>query len=495
MSVFTAPSFKMNIVTNWFIARSGNSVIKMLALGILYLFLSAFGYAQKPAAASKETVALSKLYIIPDKRYIMRGDGKPFFWLGDTAWELFHRLTKEEADLYLKNRAAKGFTVIQAVVLAELDGLTQPNQYGQLPLVGNDPAKPNEAYFQHVDWVVNRATELGLVVGLLPTWGDKFNKKWGKGPEIFNTANARTYGEFIGKRYRGKPVIWILGGDRNPEGEQRLAIVRAMAEGIKKGDGGTKLMTYHPQGDSNSSGFFHSDKWLNINLFQSGHSARNKKNYVMQRQNYAMFPPKPTLDGEPRYEDHPIAHKPEQGYFDDFDVRQAAWWAVLSGGCGHTYGNHNIWQFFDNDRNPPVSAARTHWKRALDHAGAFQMGILRRLYESHPWTRLMPDERLIQNTNSDDGNHQVAAISEDDNFLFAYTPNGSPLKIDLARLTAAPNVLAYWYNPRDGKSQKIGVFPNTGPQEFKAPIVGPTTDWVLVLDDAKAPFAGFGLRK
>jgi hypothetical protein len=485
----------MNLVTNLFLAVSGNWMKKIFAFCILFLTLFSLVSAQKPAAPSKESIALSKLYIIPDKRYIMRGDGKPFFWLGDTAWELFHRLTKEEADLYLKNRAAKGFTVIQAVILADIDGLKQPNQYGQIPLIDSDPAKPNEAYFQHVDWVINRAAELGLVVGLLPTWGDKFNKKTGFGPEIFNTANAQTYGEFIGKRYRGKPIIWILGGDRNPEGEQRIAIVRAMAEGIKKGDGGSKLMTYHPQGDSNSAGFFHSDKWLNINMFQSGHNAKNKKNYVIQRQNYAMFPPKPTLDGEPRYEDHPVNWKPELGYFDDFDVRQAAWWAVLSGGCGHTYGDHNIWQFFDADRNPPAGLARTNWKRALDHLGAFQMGFVRKLYESHPWTRLMPDERLIQNTNPDDGNHQVAAISEDDNFLFAYTPNGSPLKIDLARLTAAPKILAYWYNPRDGKSQKIGEFPNTGPQEFKSTIAGPTTDWVLVLDDAKAPFAGFGLKK
>lgn len=29
-------------------------------------------------------------------------DGEPFFWLGDTGWELFQRLNREEADLYLQ---------------------------------------------------------------------------------------------------------------------------------------------------------------------------------------------------------------------------------------------------------------------------------------------------------------------------------------------------------------------------------------------------------
>ncbi|HEV7350610.1 glycoside hydrolase family 140 protein [Telluribacter sp.] len=436
-----------------------------------------------------------KLYVIKDKRFISQGADRVFFWLGDTAWELFHRLNREEADLYLKNRADKGFNVIHAVALAEFDGLTQPNQYGQLPLVNNDPAQPNEAYFKHVDYVVDKAAQYNLFIGLLPTWGDKFNKKWGVGPEIFTSENARIYGEYLGRRYRNKNVIWILGGDRSPETETHYKIIRAMAEGIRAGDGGSRLQTYHPTGDSNSAGFFHQDAWLNLNMYQSGHATRDKKNYVMMRQNYNLFPVKPTLDGEPRYEDHPINWKPELGYFDDFDARQAAWWAVLSGGAGHVYGCHDIWQFFDPDRNPPVSWARTHWKRALDLPGAYQMGYLRRLMESHPWWRLMPDQSLIQNKNPEDGGYQVAGISEDSDFLLAYSPYGRPLQIDLARLAAAPRLLAYWFNPRDGRSIRIGEVENKGVVEFKPYVAGPGSDWVLVLDDASKTWAGYGLKK
>ena len=124
------------------------------------MFLIGVGIQAQPAPKQAQW---SKLYIVPDKRVITRGDGKPFFWLGDTAWELFHRLTKEEADYYLKRRAEQGFTVIQAVALAEFDGLTQPNQYGQLPLKNNDPTQPNELYFQHVDYVINKAASLGMM--------------------------------------------------------------------------------------------------------------------------------------------------------------------------------------------------------------------------------------------------------------------------------------------------------------------------------------------
>ena len=113
----------------------------------------------------------SQLKVSADKHYLLTTSGKPFFWLGDTAWELFHRLSREEADLYLQDRAKKGYTVIQAVVLAELDGLNTPNAYGQKPLINNDPTNPNEKYFTHVDYIVNKAQKLGMIIGMLPSWG------------------------------------------------------------------------------------------------------------------------------------------------------------------------------------------------------------------------------------------------------------------------------------------------------------------------------------
>jgi hypothetical protein len=110
-----------------------------------------------------------RLRVTANHRYLEYENGKPFFYLGDTAWELFHRLNREEATRYLTNRSQKGFTVIQASILAQLGGLTVPNAYGDLPVLDNDPAKPNEAYFRHIDFIVNHAEELGLFVGLLPT--------------------------------------------------------------------------------------------------------------------------------------------------------------------------------------------------------------------------------------------------------------------------------------------------------------------------------------
>ncbi len=71
-------------------------------------------------------------------RYITK-DKQPFLWVGDTAWELLHALDRDSATYYLKRRAEQGFTVIQTVVLAELDGLHTPNAYGNTPLLNDDP--------------------------------------------------------------------------------------------------------------------------------------------------------------------------------------------------------------------------------------------------------------------------------------------------------------------------------------------------------------------
>jgi hypothetical protein len=94
------------------------------------------------AASSLGVLPQARLKVSDNKRFLVTTDGKPFFYLGDTAWELFHRTNREEAERYLKNRASKGYTVIQAVALAEINGLNDPNSYGHRPLVNNDPTKP-----------------------------------------------------------------------------------------------------------------------------------------------------------------------------------------------------------------------------------------------------------------------------------------------------------------------------------------------------------------
>jgi hypothetical protein len=423
--------------------------------------------------------ALAQLKVSEDHRFLQTSSGKPFFWLGDTAWELFHKLSREEADVYLKNRAEKGFTVIQAVVLAELDGLNKPNAYGDKPLINNDPAKPNEVYFKHVDYIVKKAEKLGLIMAILPSWGDKWNKAWGVGPEIFSPENAAVFGEYLGKRYKNNAIVWVMGGDRDIMDQTDRDIMLSMVKGIKKGDEGKHLMTFHPQGGKSSSDFFKDDQWIDFHMSQTGHS-KESKNYKFNIKNRALNPIKPHVDGEPRYEDHPNDFNPgEKGWMDDFDARQTAYWSLLSGAFGHTYGNHNIWQFF-NGQNP-VSWARTNWKIALDQPGSMQVGLMKKLFENYHWQRLVPDQNIIAKDNPETVEYEMAAVSQDGNFLMAYLPYGRKTTVNTGKLNAK-KLKASLFNPRDGSSLDLGEFENSGKKTIAPPSEGRGSDWVLVIE-------------
>jgi hypothetical protein len=234
------------------------------------------------------------LQVSDNGRSLAQTDGAPFFYLGDTAWALLQRLDRDETDRYLQDRARREFTVVQTVVVSEFDGLSVLNAKGDLPFLDRNPATPNESYFRHVDWVVDRAAALKLYVALLPTWADKVGPRlWGTEEPVFTVVNAERYGEFLGRRYRDQPIIWVLGGDRTPVDEEQVAIWRAMAAGLDRGDGGRHLMTFHPQGSSSSADYFHDEPWLDFNMLQSGHGARNIANHDLITRDYARQPAKP----------------------------------------------------------------------------------------------------------------------------------------------------------------------------------------------------------
>jgi hypothetical protein len=434
------------------------------------------------------TLQAQSLRVSDNKRYLVKSDGTPFFYLGDTAWELFHRLNREEADTYLKNRADKGFTVIQAVVLAELDGLNDPNPYGHIPLLNQDPTKPNEEYFKHVDYIVNKAAELGLYIGMLPTWGDKvFKNRWGTGPEIFNSQNAKVYGQYIGNRYKDKKnIIWVLGGDRNPrENTEDVAIWRAMAEGITagagNGDPNKVMMTYHPQPTpkgGGSSTWFHNDNWLDFNMFQTGH-CRNAPVHEHISHDYNLAQVKPTMDGEPIYEEHPVCfNAKENGYSNAYDVRYAAYLGLFSGAHGHTYGCHAIWQM-NTPKGKNINGPLGPWSEAIHLPGSGQMSHVRALMESRPFLERIPDQSLI--TEAYSGGERIQATRGQD-YAFIYSTAGKPFTVNMGKISGK-QVNATWFDPRTGNTIVLGKFKNTGKQLFTPPSTGIDNDWVLILDD------------
>jgi hypothetical protein len=446
---------------------------------------------------------MPRLQVSPDHRFLAAADGKPFFYLADTAWELFHRLDRRQVVQYLDERASQKYTVIQAVALAELDGVSIPNAYGDLPLIDKNPTRPAVTagsdpnnpqaydYWDHVEYIIDQANARGLYIALLPSWGRWVNS--GRNDDsLLTPANAATYGEFLGRRFGKKGIIWILGGDRTPT--QFVETWRALARGIAIGVAGKEdydavLMSFHPRGGETSSTWFHNDEWLDFNMHQTGHGLAERTScWAKIAADYERTPVKPVLDGEPLYEDHPLAFNSRvNGYSFDAHVRQRAYWDVFSGACGHTYGNHSVWQMYAPGRRP-VNGPLMYWYDAIHRPGAAEMQYVRALIESRPYFSRVPDLSIV--VNPLDGADRIAA-TRGDGYLFVYSAQGRSFTVNMGKISGE-RVKAWWYNPRTGTSREEGLLENTGTRDFACPSEGFGSDWVLVLDDASKPFPAPG---
>ncbi|MGI8633848.1 MAG: glycoside hydrolase family 140 protein [Segetibacter sp.] len=457
--------------------------------------------------------AFAQIAVSNNGRLLASKDGKPFFWLGDTDWELFHRLTREEAETFIETRSKQGFNVLQAVALAEFNGVREPNRYGDYPLNNEDPTQllttpgnnPDNSYeydyWDHVDFIINKAAEKGMYIGLLPTWGDKVTHNWGQGPVIFTESNAKVYGALLAKRYQKQwNIIWILGGDRpavykrdGKDWDDR-AIWRAMAAGIEEVLGKEAFITYHPSGGQNrTSNYIHNEAWLDMNAFQSGHGSREAEPWKWVKEDLAKYPAKPTLDMEPSYEDHPVnpwdgKWTRQRGYFTAYDVRARIYRGVFAGACGVTYGHHQVWQFLNPTLYKPINPGDTiiGWQKASLSEAATQMQHLKKLMLSRPYFSRVAAQEIISSPAGTSYVDLVYATGDSDgSYAMIYLPQNAPVKIDLGKISGKTKNI-WWFDVRTGKATATKAVRGSSIQSFIPP--GEGKDWVLVIDDASKKF-------
>ena len=412
-------------------------------------------------------------------------NGRPFFWLGDTAWLLFSKLTDKEADIYLANRAAKGFTVIQATLVHHAH---YSDRQGHPALINEDFSTPaaDSGYWAHVERVVRRAGELGLVMALLPCWGS-----FARGGQL-TAENAPLYGSFLARRFgKFENVLWLLGGD--VRGSDAPEVFESLARTLRREAPG-QLIGVHPFGRCSSSQWFAGADWLDFHMFQSGHRDRGQRalgawddNAVseeewMGEENYLYVfrdlerDAKPTLDGEPSYEEIPHGlHDAALPFWTDREVRRYAWWSVLAGAAGFTYGHNAIMQFW-NGMGKPNFGVRQMWDTALHAPGGFQMRHLRRLMEAVDWQSGQNAQRLLADDSGREDARNLAFLTP--RALVVYTYTSRPFAMKLEQLPFAPR--AFWYSPKfDGASPFI--LPGDGRFLPPADREDAREDWALLL--------------
>jgi hypothetical protein len=460
---------------------------KHLLLFILIFSLLTSLNAQEPAQK------VCRLKISDNSRFISTENGDPFFWMGDTGWLLFAKLNREDAEKYLEDRRQKGFNVIQVMVLHNVKGAV--NVYGDSALIGNNVATPKITegndytnptqydFWDHVDFIIDKAAEKGLYMALVPVWGTNVKNGW------VSKEQAITYATFLAKRYKNKKnIIWVNGGDI--KGSDSTETWKIIGNTIKANDP-DHLMTFHPFGRHTSSLWFHKEPWLDFNMFQSGHrdyaqdTAKGELHYGQDNwkflnHDFVLTPAKPSLDGEPSYEKIPHGlHDTLQPYWTENDVRRFGYWSVFAGGCGFTYGHNSVMQFYKPTDKKGSYGPKNYWFEAINDPGAQQIGYLKKLILSRPYFERVPDQSLI----ADQGNrydYQTATRGAD--YAFIYTYNGRKITLNMGKIAGA-KVKASWYSPKDGSILKIGDFKNSGVAEFDPPGEKKDgNDWVLILD-------------
>lgn len=378
-----------------------------------------------PASSSQSP--LGPIQISPNRRYFVDHYGTPFFWLGDTQWELFCAFSIADALAILQTRAHQGFSVIQVMLTGVGDG-TKPNFDGHTPWNDGNPDSPNEQFFARVDEIVGLAAGAGmiLVVGVYHQLQ----------ASRITQDNARDYARWVALRYRhAENLVWSMYPKAEPE---FIPVVRELAAGLQEGDAGTHLITVHPDPSPASSSFIHTESWLSFNSIQTW--AYTHLIIPMVSHDYSLEPPKPVVMAEGAYE-----AGEEYGFeVTPLWVRRQAYWTYLAGGH-HTYGHNDCWR------------VRPSWMNALHTPGASQLGLLRHLLTTKPaWWDLAPAPSLVAKTLAGDPSLNASAWSQSGSWGLVYLGAPAIVAVDLGMPAASGPVRATWIYPAIGTITPIG---------------------------------------
>ncbi len=431
------------------------------------------------------------LEISANKRFFQTADGKPFFWLGDTGWLLFIKCKKEDAIKYLDDRKAKGFNVIQVMLIHDVK--LAVNAYGDSSIHNGDVSKPvitdehimddlKYTYWDHVDFIIKEAEKRGIYMALVPVWGGNIKH--------VNQAQAKSYATFLANRYKNKSnIIWLNGGDiKGTDGLKEWLTIGNTIRSIDK----NHLITFHPRGRNSSSTWFHNEKWMDFNMFQSGHRSYaqdtssnetlhyGEDNWRYVNDDYKLKQIKPTFDAEPSYEDIPYGlHKSNEPYWQDYEIRRYAYWSVFAGGCGFTYGHNSVMQFYTPGDSGISFFPRIKWQEGLNAPGAGQMQYLKNLLLSKSYFDRVPDQAIV----FDNGEKYDKVLStRGKNYAMFYVYNGRKFNVDIGKIGFIPSK-AIWFNPKDGVKKLIPEYRNTRTVIFNPPGEKENgNDWVLILE-------------
>lgn len=442
----------------------------------------------------------------PEGHYLVDQRGQPFFILGDSPQAIYARVTLAEADSYLAARQAQGFNTLLAdpTFTNANDGFVRPAANGHLPFLRNlrgntydgasgtaDFSTPDPAYWDYVDTVLAHAQDHGfLVLQYVLAWGYGGKSMW---LDLINPRNTAavcySFGEFLGRRFRGRAnIIWIDGSDSNgdetpraPDGTSGIARALAVTRGMRAA-GAMQLRTGDWMADSLSTDQTPFAPFMSVNgIYAYGDKIGYNATYYQARRAYLRTPAVPAFLKETGYEaEHMIPGDPAS-------VLKYEWWCLLSGAtAGVVYGHGDLWRF-----------AAGRWRAAVEAPGGQDMQRMGALMRSLAWYALVPSElagmrRLVLSPNGQAQppipDYVAAAQTPDGDVLLAYVPpfgkRQQHLTLDLRSMRGATQ--AQWWDPTSARMQEAGRYPAGATPTLITPgrNSGGANDWVVVVQAA-----------
>jgi hypothetical protein len=443
----------------------------------------------------------------PDGKFLINSyTTKPVFITGDAAWSLMTQLDNSEAEVYLSDRASRGFNFIWCGAVDNYFQSNPPkNYYGSSPFDGPDFTNENADYWAHVDYVLNRAAAYGITVALNPGFvGLRPPRGYVASYQSSSDSVINAYGAFLGDRYKGfANLVWALGGDVDPENGV-VPKLTDLATGIRSMDT-VHLIVAEGHGQFAALDTFADTNWMNLNWLYFG----TTEIPYGAASNYLRSPWLPPFQGEGWYENE---HSMTQ-----LQLREQGYWAVLSGaylGNGG-FGNRPLWYF---NGGPEAKPGDPTWQSQLGSPGSQSQAFLGRLFRSREHWKLVPDINHAVMTAGYDSrtffsstweslrsivrrepyrlgsSSSVAARTSDGQTIIAYVPNGNVTGVTVAMneiRDPGSEAKCWWFNPRDGSNTLIGIFSTRGPRKFTPP---DAADWVLLIDSLAANLAAPGSK-
>lgn len=432
------------------------------------------------------------LFVAHGDRYFIK-DNQSKFLVGNTLWQAIYAFSTDanttDIDTIIMNTVNAGFDYIQGPIpLGDTTPFPFPtiDDVGVLETVaGHAPFTTltsnsvvfNEAYWTHVDYFIQKATDEGLYVFFPVIWGPWIDTLFSQ------SSNFLTYATTLVQRYADNPkVVWIGAGeyskyawqtvanDDNTLSAAELAVLQSLVQVIRDNAHPDSLITFLPDGLNSSSAHWHADDRVDFHMLQSAGS--HNQNIIDIASDRALADHKPVIQAERTY---------EGGAETAWDVRMAAYHSFLGGAAAFTYGHDDMWPKTNPDPNTGFTA-----EGFLDITTTFMSVVS----TYHGVKGITPDRTIIKSgggSSSDTQDTYLSVARTEAGDILAYASKGDTFSLDITG--AGGGLLSYkWINPRTGAEEGASTVEAASNVQFNPPgSPAVDNDYLLVISAGGAP--------